>query len=153
MPVVLSWLFSGIVSVVIYFFNLFSKNWTISIVRVYQVAFFVSLIAFLTSIFTFLYKIYSYLHSGINTLNNAIVNPNGELLGVAFAVLKTVGFFEALASTFNVFAPFLFAIFNIYVLKILYYIAWQKYDSVFKTALLYTTNPNSRKGKRFFKKK
>ena len=100
----------------------------------------------------FIYSVYSFLSSGINTLNNAIVNPNGELLGVAFAVLKTIGFFEALASTFNVFTPFLFGVFAIYALKALSKIAFIKYDSVFKTALLYSSNSKSKNGKRFFKK-
>ena len=128
MPAILGWLFSGLVDVFLYFFNLFSKNWTIPIVRAYQVAFFLAFIAFIGAFFRFAYSVYSFLSSGINTLNNAIVNPNGELLGVAFAVLKTIGFFEALASTFI------------------------KYDSVFKTALLYSSNSKSKNGKRFFKK-
>ena len=152
MPAILGWLFSGLVDVFLYFFNLFSKNWTIPIVRAYQVAFFLAFIAFIGAFFRFAYSVYSFLSNGINTLNNAIVNPNGELLSVAFAVLKTIGFFEALASTFNVFAPLLFGVFLIYTLKALSKIAFIKYDSVFKTALLYSSNSKSKNGKRFFKK-
>ena len=153
MPAVLGWLFSGLVDIFLYFFNLFSKNWTIPIVRAYQVAFFLAFIAFIGAFFRFAYSVYSFLSSGINTLNNAIINPNGELLNVAFAVLKTIGFFEALASTFNVFAPLLFGVFLIYTLKALYKIAWVKYDSVYKTATLYSANSASKNGKRFFKKR
>lgn len=153
MPVVLGWLFSGLVEIFLYFFNLFSKNWTIPIVRAYQVAFFLAFLAFLGALSKFIYSVYSFLASGINSLNDAIVNPNGELLGVAFAVLKTIGFFEALASTFNVFSPFLFGVFLIYTLKALYKIAWVKYDSAYKTATLYSANSASKNGKRFYKKK
>ena len=153
MPAVLGWLFSGLVEIFLYFFNLFSKNWTIPIVRAYQVAFFLAFLAFLGALSKFIYSVYSFLSSGINTLNNAIINPNGELLNVAFAVLKTIGFFEALASTFNVFAPLLFGVFLIYTLKALYKIAWVKYDSAYKTATLYSANSASKNGKRFYKKK
>ena len=77
MPAVLGWLFSGLVEIFLYFFNLFSKNWTIPIVRAYQVVFFLAFIAFLGALFKFVYSVYSFLSRGINTLNNAIVNPNG----------------------------------------------------------------------------
>ena len=152
MPAILGWLFSGLVDIFLYFFNLFSKNWTIPIVRAYQVAFFLGFIGFIGGFFWFCDSVYCFISIGIKNLYKAIVNPNGELLGVAFAVLKTVGFFEALASTFNVFAPFLFGVFAIYALKALSKIAFIKYDSVFKTALLYSSNSKSKNGKRFFKK-
>ena len=153
MPAILGWLFSGLVQIFIYFFNLFSKNWTIPIVRAYQVAFFLAFIAFVGAFFRFAYSVYSFLSSGINTINNAIVNPNGELLNVAFAVLKTVGFFEALASTFNVFAPLLFGVFAFYALKALYKFACINYDSILKKPTLYMANFPSKNGKGFFKKK
>lgn len=153
MPVILGWLFSGLVELFLYFFNLFSKNWTIPIVRVYQMAFFSAFLVFLATLFRFFYRVFSFLVDGINALNNAIVYPSGELVNVVFAVLKTIGFFEALASTFNVFSPFLFGVFLIYTLKALYKIAWVKYDSAYKTATLYSANSASKNGKRFYKKK
>lgn len=80
MPVILGWLFSGLVELFLYFFNLFSKNWTIPIVRVYQMAFFSAFLIFLATLFRFFYRVFSFLVDGINALNNAIVYPSGELV-------------------------------------------------------------------------
>ena len=153
MPAFIGFLLGGFADGLIKFFNLFSKNWTISKVLVYFVFYWWLFLSFLALVYKLISNVMSFTNSAINEVNSAIVNPNGELLNVAFAVLKTIGFFEALASTFNNFVPFLGMVLELYIAKISVQKAWQSYLASYHIATLYTTNSASKNGNRFFNKK
>lgn len=153
MPALIGFLLGGLADGLVSLFNLVSKNWSIAKVYTYFAVYWGLFLSFLALAYKLISNVMSFVNSAINEVNNAIINPNGELLNVAFSVLKTIGFFEALSSTFNNFVPFLVMVLELYIAKISAEKAWQSYLGSYHTATLYSANSASKNGKRFFKKK
>ncbi|MBR6953065.1 MULTISPECIES: hypothetical protein [unclassified Campylobacter] len=94
----------------------------------------VALGAFVGAIIKLMYNLYNFVTDTMETILNTVYSPTGELLNIAFAVLKSIGFFEAFLNTWKLFSPLIFAFFSLIMLKIVFIVAENAADRFHKTA-------------------
>lgn len=109
-------LFGWLVDRFVSLFNIISRRIFIPGAFIVNLAVISALGAFFTSAFIVYKKLVDHIYSFFDLLNSTTSNTSG-LAGTAFSVLKSVGFFQAVADAFNGFLPILTMFFSLVVLK------------------------------------
>lgn len=106
----------------------------------------VALGIFVGAIIKLMYNIYNFVTETIEMILNTVYSPTGELLNIAFAVLKSIGFFEAFLNTWKLFSPMIFVFFSLIALKIAFIIADKTAENYHRTVGFINNGEADKKG-------
>ena len=132
-------------------FNIISKRIFVPGLILLNWAMLAALTTFVTSLILIIKNLITYIYKFFDVLNATTSQTTG-LIGISFSVLKSVGFFQALADAFTSFLPFIALFGSLVVMKVLLYVMKEKLN-FYRDVSMISSGADMGKGTFFRKKK